>query len=67
MVIIDGGHEYDSARADTASAPRLVSPGGLVNWDDYRIGWPGVVRAVDESGLPIFRLADTDLAVYEVR
>jgi predicted O-methyltransferase YrrM len=65
VVLIDGGHEYEVAKADTATALKLVAPGGVIVWDDYMILWPGVVRAVDESGVPVFRLAATDFAVYE--
>jgi predicted O-methyltransferase YrrM len=65
LVIVDAGHEYESASADTATAFQLLRPGGVIVWDDYVTGWPGVVRAVDESGRKVFHLAGTDLAVYD--
>jgi predicted O-methyltransferase YrrM len=64
LVIIDGGHEYSPAKADTATAVALLAPGGTAIWDDYTVGWPGVVQAIDETGLSVFRVAGTDLAVY---
>ena len=65
FVIVDAGHEYECAVADTTNAFRLVRPGGVVVWDDYMTAWPGVVRAVDESGRSIFHVAGTDLAIFD--
>jgi predicted O-methyltransferase YrrM len=63
LILIDGGHAYETVAADTRNALELVAPGGTVVWDDYAIGWPGVVRAVEEAGVNHFRVANTDLAV----
>lgn len=65
LVLVDGGHAYEPAKADTGSAQKLLASGGMIIWDDYTVGWPGVVRAVDESGLSVIRLAGTDLAVHD--
>jgi predicted O-methyltransferase YrrM len=65
LVLIDAGHDYDCVAADTASAFRLLRPGGIVIWDDYTPGWPGVVQAVDELDRPIIQIASTDLAIYD--
>lgn len=35
MVIVDGGHSYQVAKADTQNALRLVQPSGVIIWDDY--------------------------------
>jgi predicted O-methyltransferase YrrM len=67
LILVDGGHDYDCARADTANALRMVRVGGLVIWDDYLPGWPGVVSAVDDCGRPVTHLAATGLAVYDAR
>ena len=48
LVFIDAGHGYESARADTASAMRMVSQRGWIVWHDYAGIFPGVTRAVDE-------------------
>ncbi len=48
MVIVDGGHSYEVAKADTENALRMVRSGGIVVWDDYGDFWPGVKSAVDE-------------------
>lgn len=47
LVFVDGSHSYDYARQDSATALRLVRPGGVVLWHDYGV-WPGVTRALDE-------------------
>lgn len=56
LAFIDADHGYESVRFDAGCAARLVRPGGLVAFHDYRTrpgeydgGWdPGVTRAVDE-------------------
>ena len=48
MVIVDGGHSYEVAKADTRKALALIRPGGIIAWDDYGEDWPGVKSAVDE-------------------
>lgn len=65
LVLIDAGHDYESAKADTETALKLLSPNGVAVWDDYQIGWPGVVRAVEETGVAVVRIAGTDFAVYD--
>ena len=64
LVLVDANHEYEFAKVDTASALRLVRPGGWVLWDDYTSGWPGVVRAVDETGLAVVQVAGTGIAAW---
>jgi predicted O-methyltransferase YrrM len=64
LVLVDANHEYEYAKVDTASALRLVRPGGWVLWDDYSSGWPGVVRAVDETGLDVVHLTGTGIAAW---
>jgi spermidine synthase len=65
LVVIDGGHEYDCVSADTRSAQVALKPGGVIVWDDYDPIWPSVIRAVDETGLPVIHIANTGLAVYD--
>jgi predicted O-methyltransferase YrrM len=65
LVVIDAGHDYENAAADTATAFRLLRRGGAIVWDDYTHGWPGVVRAVHECGRDFARIAGTHLAVYD--
>lgn len=65
LVIVDAGHDYDCAVADTKTSFRLLRPGGIIVWDDYMTGWPGVLRAVDGSGRRVFQLANTNLAIYD--
>jgi predicted O-methyltransferase YrrM len=38
LVFVDGGHEYDTARADIANARRIAKPGALIVVDDV-IPW----------------------------
>ena len=65
LVLVDAGHEYDCAKPDTDNALRLLAPGGIVVWDDYQVGWPGVVRAVDECGRAVIHVTATGFGVYD--
>jgi predicted O-methyltransferase YrrM len=50
LIFIDAEHSYDAALADIrAWAPR-VRPGGVLCGHDYQAAWPGVIRAVEETG-----------------
>jgi predicted O-methyltransferase YrrM len=71
VVLVDACHEYDFVKADTATAFRLVRPGGVVIWDDYlwEPQWPeceGVARCLDEliGTRDVFLIAGTRLAAY---
>lgn len=52
MVFVDAGHDYASVRDDLADWIPKLRPGGLLLCDDYEMQWPGVVQAVNETGLP---------------
>jgi predicted O-methyltransferase YrrM len=65
LVLVDAGHDYEFVVSDTRSALRLLAPGGVIIWDDYMPYFPGVVRAVDESGVSVFHLTRSDFAVHD--
>jgi predicted O-methyltransferase YrrM len=69
LVLIDGGHDADCAVSDTRNALRLIRDGGVVVWDDYTEGWPGVVHAVDtlpaNTRRHVVRLEGTQFAVLD--
>lgn len=51
LVFLDADHRYEAVAADIAAWTPLVRPGGILCGHDFsRDGWPGVVRAVEESG-----------------
>lgn len=67
LVLVDGGHDYATCRADTGTAFRLVRPGGLIVWDDYNVDWPGVRKVIDEldaQGVDLLLLAEESLVVW---
>jgi predicted O-methyltransferase YrrM len=66
LVLIDAGHSYECVRSDSEKALRLLSPGGIVIWDDYSANWPGVYDYLNELGrqLGLSHVADTQLVVY---
>lgn len=47
-VFIDAAHDYQSVLADIVAWRPKVRAGGILAGHDYRCGWPGVDRAVDE-------------------
>jgi len=48
VVYIDASHEYECVKDDIISWLPKVKKGGILCGDDYCVGWPQVVRAVDE-------------------
>jgi len=48
LVIVDGDHAYDGVKNDTEVAFKLVAPGGVILWDDFAPGWPGVIKALKQ-------------------
>lgn len=65
LVLVDGGHEYHHGVTDTLTAFRLVSPGGIIVWDDFQAYWHGLVRGIVEAA-PVRpkRLAASSLGVH---
>lgn len=41
VVFVDGSHAYSYVESDTEKALRMVKPGGIVFWHDYRPGPAG--------------------------
>jgi predicted O-methyltransferase YrrM len=70
LVVIDGGHSYETVRSDSANALTMLAPGGIIVWDDYSPVWPDVVKAVDDFGranrLEPVHVATTGLAVLDL-
>jgi SAM-dependent methyltransferase len=51
MAFLDGYHEYNQCLKDIEDAKRLVKPGGVIIFHDYRM--PAVFRAASVSGLDV--------------
>lgn len=74
LMFIDGDHSFASVKSDTDQALRLVKPGGMIIWDDYRylschVGCRGVSDFLHsiKDDLPVRQLTGTRLAVMEVK
>ncbi|MGI8507122.1 MAG: class I SAM-dependent methyltransferase [Solirubrobacteraceae bacterium] len=67
FVYIDAAHTYDYVKSDSAHAMEMVSPNGVVAWDDYTTG-AGVYEAVIELAKtldrPMYHLFGTRMALY---
>lgn len=66
LVFVDAAHSYAFVRSDTASAFRMLAPGGVIVWHDYKPGCPGVVRALHEAARShaLVQIAGTSLVVH---
>ncbi|HUP91350.1 MAG TPA: class I SAM-dependent methyltransferase [Solimonas sp.] len=66
LVYVDASHDYSQVRHDSLSAMRMLRPGGVVVWDDYKPVSIGVIRALQEIALehPLYHIEGTRLATY---
>ena len=68
LVFVDGSHARSYVESDSAKAVRMVRPGGLVLWHDYRgaRAVPGVYEALNAlaTRLPLRHIAGTSFVVY---
>ena len=66
LVFVDASHQYNDVLADSRIALELLSPGGVIVWDDYQAAHPGVVRALTEVGIgyPLVHVAGSRLVVH---
>lgn len=67
LVFVDGSHALSYVLSDSRKALRLVRPGGLVLWHDYkgrRI--PGVYKGLNQLAreLPLVHIANTSFVAY---
>jgi predicted O-methyltransferase YrrM len=47
LMFIDGSHEFEDVRRDSANAFKLISDKGVVVWHDVSPYFPGVIRALE--------------------
>ena len=48
FVYIDGLHTYEQVKKDINNYIKLIKKGGVIGGHDYSIGWPEVVKAINE-------------------
>lgn len=71
MIFIDGSHAYSYVASDTEKALKMIKPGGVILWHDYRGADPvtgDVYKYLNElaKSLPLVRIAHTSLVAYKV-
>lgn len=70
IVFVDASHYYDFVKSDSEKALRMIKPGGLVLWHDYRGPWgeKGVFKYLNElnTQLELMHIKDTSLVAYKV-
>lgn len=65
FIFVDAAHSYEYVKSDSQQAFKMLKPGGVILWHDYRPGCPGVVRALHEVSHThlLFHLRGTALVV----
>lgn len=63
---IDGGHSYECIKADTENALKVLSPNGVIVWDDYNWFLEDVNRYLLEltRKLPLKRIFGSQFVIY---
>ena len=65
LVLIDGGHDYETKKSDTENALKLIGDQGVILWDNYDdVGCPYVTKYLSELLLPMHHLKGTNLVIY---
>lgn len=69
LIFIDGSHAYSYVESDTRKAIKMLRPGGVIVWHDYR--WPGgsakgVYQYLNRlhQDLPLVHLKGTNIVAY---
>jgi hypothetical protein len=61
-VFVDGAHVYEYVRNDSEKGWRMLRPGGVIFWHDFRPQTPDVMRYLFESDFKPSRIEGTTLA-----
>lgn len=68
LIFIDGSHAYSYIKSDTEKALKMIAPGGVILWHDYRGSRraPDVFRYLNTlaARLPLVNIAGTSLVAY---
>ena len=65
LCFIDGGHSYECIKADTETALKILSPNGVIVWDDYTWFIDGVSQYLTElrNSFNLYRIAGSQLVI----
>lgn len=69
FAFVDGSHLYEHVRKDTEAVFKVLAAGGVLVWHDYlrvevRRGVGRYLAELRKTGLPVYRLQGTTLAIY---
>ena len=66
LCFVDGGHSYECVKADTENALKVLSPNGVILWDDYSWFVEDVAKYLNvlREKLPLHRIAGSQYVIY---
>lgn len=66
LVLVDGGHSLPVVSKDTENAFKVLSPSGVIIWDDYFHLYPDVVVFLDRLAKErtLYRIHGTNLVIH---
>ena len=67
FIYIDAAHTYEYVMSDSANALEMVSPTGVIAWDDYTTGvgvYQAIIELAKQWDRPMYHLFGTRLALY---
>jgi precorrin-6B methylase 2 len=67
LIFIDGGHDYETVKSDTRHALKILRPGGIIMWHDYKPDHCGVFNYLNELGtdLNLIHIQGTSFVAYQ--
>lgn len=65
FIFIDADHTYEGCKRDIEAWTPKVRTGGMICGHDYNPKWPGVIRAVNESGMKFAVMPDSVWAHFK--
>jgi hypothetical protein len=66
LIFVDGGHTYPFVKADSSNAFKMLKPGGVILWHDYKLRCSELVLALEEfkPASELFHINETALVVH---
>jgi hypothetical protein len=69
LIFVDGSHSYPFVKSDSINALKMLKPGGIILWHDYKLNCSELVLALDElrNTTELVHIHETALVVHGLR